>query len=201
MSIYSWLKTRLRPAKQTQAGCCLVCDSTDLHLLGPNAYRCLSCGYEGGPGYAAYLDNQRRARITALEPVERQAFARQRLDAARNLANGADPDWARRNSAVSAANAAADLVLDAALSLAHQRGVDRQAEEDQEIVELVGQLLEAQRELDDAYLALDQQSQIVPIGRRIISPRVPNPRERISEAARDLLGELDRLERVYRGGG
>jgi hypothetical protein len=33
---------------------CVVCESDSITELAPGAYKCKACGYEGGPGFAAY---------------------------------------------------------------------------------------------------------------------------------------------------
>jgi hypothetical protein len=44
-------------------GPCVACDSTDLVELGPSAYRCNGCGYEGGAGYASWQEQQNIAAL------------------------------------------------------------------------------------------------------------------------------------------
>ncbi|TVQ94968.1 MAG: hypothetical protein EA397_00505 [Deltaproteobacteria bacterium] len=61
---------------------CIACGSTDLEVIAPGAYRCLICGYEGGPGFAALQAKQQRDRLAQLEP----AVLRQRLTAALDTA-------------------------------------------------------------------------------------------------------------------
>ena len=53
-------------AKTPEGDACIACDSTELEDLAPQVYRCRSCGYTGGDGFAAYRANQRREEFAAL---------------------------------------------------------------------------------------------------------------------------------------
>ena len=44
----------------TVAERCSVCASPDVFELASDAYLCNACGYEGGPGYARYLQSRRK---------------------------------------------------------------------------------------------------------------------------------------------
>jgi hypothetical protein len=50
---------------------CMACGCTVRHALGPGAYRCAECGYEGGPGWAALRDREQLQRHASLGPAER----------------------------------------------------------------------------------------------------------------------------------
>ncbi|MEL6181738.1 MAG: hypothetical protein AAFS10_22450, partial [Myxococcota bacterium] len=54
---------------QGEAPYCIACGNYRLTLTGPGAYRCMSCGYEGGDGLAAQKEAQRRATLSS-EPVD-----------------------------------------------------------------------------------------------------------------------------------
>jgi hypothetical protein len=62
MGMFDWL---FGGAKKSTGPQCVACDSTDVLVLGPDAYRC-GCGYEGGEGYAAYQRAQRQDAFRAL---------------------------------------------------------------------------------------------------------------------------------------
>ncbi len=62
---------------------CIACDATDLAELAPGAYRCVPCGYEGGDGYAAYVEDNERARLRELDAAELKARAIKQLTDAR----------------------------------------------------------------------------------------------------------------------
>lgn len=86
--IAAWQAARFRRRMQGPIASdrCISCDSNDLEVLGANAYRCRSCGYEGGEGLGAMLEARAMAAYAGLEPEERQRIARQRLrDAMRTL--------------------------------------------------------------------------------------------------------------------
>lgn len=48
---------------------CIACDSREVRVLAPQVYSCLLCGYEGGPGHAAYLAEKKSAALDALDPA------------------------------------------------------------------------------------------------------------------------------------
>ena len=64
---------------------CVACDSTDVEELGPDAYRCRACGYEGGSGLARMIEQQRRAAFDRMGPEQRRKSARKDLDDARTF--------------------------------------------------------------------------------------------------------------------
>lgn len=65
-----------------EGGRCSACDSEELEVLAPYAYRCLACGYEGGNGYAAWQAAQRRAEYARLDGPARRALATELVETA-----------------------------------------------------------------------------------------------------------------------
>lgn len=61
---------------------CVACGATAVGLLGPEAYHCYVCGYEGGEGYARYQVNKRRAMYAELPYSQRRALALEDLQSA-----------------------------------------------------------------------------------------------------------------------
>jgi len=53
-----WFQRRMPGNAATVAERCDVCASPDLFELATDAYLCNSCGYEGGAGYARYLQSK-----------------------------------------------------------------------------------------------------------------------------------------------
>ncbi len=70
-------------------GECISCQSTALDVLGPDAYRCRDCGYEGGAGLAAIAERNAAAAFAGRDPAERQQVALQRLHDALHSLMGA----------------------------------------------------------------------------------------------------------------
>ena len=64
---------------------CVACEGRNVTLLGPAAYRCNDCGYEGGDGWAARAQAERAAAIRQMPVERRHASARQHLLEARRL--------------------------------------------------------------------------------------------------------------------
>jgi ribosomal protein L37AE/L43A len=64
---------------------CVACNSPMVDRLAPGAYRCSSCGHEGGEGWAAHREAQLRAEIAAMPPAARRAAALAHLEEARTL--------------------------------------------------------------------------------------------------------------------
>ncbi|HJN75450.1 MAG TPA: hypothetical protein QGF58_16090 [Myxococcota bacterium] len=68
---------------------CVACGSKKLDELAPKAYRCLSCGYEGGSGLAAAHEAAARREVDRLSPERKRAKARKELEDARSLLSAA----------------------------------------------------------------------------------------------------------------
>jgi len=64
---------------------CVACDSADVTSLGPGAYRCNACGYEGGSGLAAMQEQNRLAQFDQMSPDERRESAQKDLLEARTV--------------------------------------------------------------------------------------------------------------------
>ena len=56
-------------------GYCTACGSDNLFELGPGVYECYACGYQGGPGHAALVQQERRAEFAELPEAERRQSA------------------------------------------------------------------------------------------------------------------------------
>jgi len=64
---------------------CVSCGSTSVTMLGPNAYRCDQCGYEGGSGVAAKRAQDQLDWIAQMDPALRQESGVKDLHEARTL--------------------------------------------------------------------------------------------------------------------
>lgn len=64
---------------------CVACDSPNTTLVGPAAYRCQDCGYEGGDGWAALARQKREAGFAQMSPEQRRESAKRDLIEARTL--------------------------------------------------------------------------------------------------------------------
>lgn len=123
---------------------CVACDGTDVTELGPGAYRCNACGYEGGSGFADLQRSQDRAKVDALSPAQRKASARSDLENARALLLGA-------KGTLSGANIDSTMDL---VGLAGAGTQERQQEKQLKLVRAAGELQQATQLLDDALYKL-----------------------------------------------
>lgn len=128
---------------------CVACDGADVEPIAEGAYRCRTCGHEGGDGLAAYRRALRHAAFAAMPADARRASAGRDLLAARTLVLSAlgDLHEARRLANL-------DL-LD--LGSNTYGGVDGEGHEKQRaITASVGLLLEAREHADDAAFKLQR---------------------------------------------
>lgn len=97
----SWRMNRAMSEASTGESC-VACDGTDVTLLGPAAYRCNACGYEGGDGLAALHRAEREAAFARMPEAARRASARGDLEEARRLLTSGlgDLDRAQRVGAM-----------------------------------------------------------------------------------------------------
>lgn len=123
---------------------CVACDGTDLTPLGPGAYRCNACGYEGGSGLQKMKDDQRRAQIDALSPQARRDSARRDLIEARDYLKAAQSTFVSARS-----SATHDLI--------GLGGGDRGQTKQAELLRALSDVQRAQRFLLDADLKLSTQ--------------------------------------------
>lgn len=65
----AWHDRRLESSVEAGPQTCAACGASERAEIGVDAYRCVSCGYEGGPGLAAMLEARRRE-LFALMPVD-----------------------------------------------------------------------------------------------------------------------------------
>ncbi len=86
------LKMLIAGAQKIPDDVCVACDATSVTVLAEGVYRCDSCGYEGGSGYAAWQQGQRDEGLLALAPERRQELAREKLEQALRLLLSADGD-------------------------------------------------------------------------------------------------------------
>jgi hypothetical protein len=89
MALRDWLRGVFGGSGADAPASCLACNSTELERLAPDAYRCETCGYEGGEGLSAWIAERKRSEIAAMSPEQRSALARENLSAARNMLVGA----------------------------------------------------------------------------------------------------------------
>jgi len=61
---FGWFQRRMPRNAATVAQRCEVCASPDLFELAADAYLCNACGYEGGDGYARYLQSKRKRQVS-----------------------------------------------------------------------------------------------------------------------------------------
>lgn len=115
---------------------CVSCGERSLTSLGPNAYRCNACGYEGGSGLKAIQEAAHHARIDALSPQERRASGLRDLQEARDLLVAAQATF------VSARHSAAMDVI----GFGGDRGQTKQAE----LVRAMGDAQRAHKAITDA---------------------------------------------------
>ena len=64
---------------------CIACNGRNLEELGPEAYRCNDCGYEGGPGQAQLMESERQRAFEEMSPLMRIQSAREDLRFAQSL--------------------------------------------------------------------------------------------------------------------
>ncbi len=123
---------------------CVACEGADLTPLGPGAYRCNACGYEGGSGLQKMKDDQRRAQIDALSPEARRAAGRRDLIEARDYLKAAQSTFVSARS-----SATHDLI--------GLGGGDRGQTKQAELLRALSDVQRAQRLLRDADLKLNTQ--------------------------------------------
>ncbi len=88
MGLFDWLFGK---GGRADGDRCVACDSTELDILGPQAYRCQMCDYEGGDGYADYQRSLEREQYRDLDVPELQRRAMSILEEGRlKLASVAD---------------------------------------------------------------------------------------------------------------
>jgi hypothetical protein len=155
------------------------------------AYRCSSCGHEGGDGLPAWIAARKRAEIEALSPAQRSTLARKQLEAARNLLEGIHVD-----TSTGAGEVAAAAVLSlAAGRLGAQLADDRKQEEERVLGTAFRELLESEQLLDQAAIALGDQLRIPPMERLANRPLALD-RGTLLKHAHVQRMEFDRLIRI-----
>lgn len=154
MLVIKFLFDVIRGAKMDRAmregatgSACTACESANVHIFAPAAYRCLDCGYEGGDGYAAYKLGQRAAAFEQLPPEERHARAHEKLlDAQRLLLSGiGDAQHAMKLSGLDIVGIGSQTYGDSA-----GEGNEKQMA----VTAAVGLLLEAKNEMVDAQMLM-----------------------------------------------
>ena len=84
---------------------CVACQGIELIELAPGAYRCSSCGYEGGSGYAAYYEGKNLTAMARLDEDELRRRALEELESLRlmvvALAGEVNPEIMTRLAAAS----------------------------------------------------------------------------------------------------
>ena len=64
---------------------CIACNGENLEELGPEAYRCNDCGYEGGSGQTQLMESERQRAFEEMGPAMRIQSARKDLRYAQSL--------------------------------------------------------------------------------------------------------------------
>ncbi len=64
---------------------CVACGSRNLASMGPGAYACQDCDYQGGSGQAKQAEHRRQDRVAALSAAERAAALEAHLLSARRV--------------------------------------------------------------------------------------------------------------------
>jgi hypothetical protein len=119
---------------------CVACGSKELTSLGPNAYECNTCQYQGGSGLATMQADARFAVFDAWDELKRLASATSDLQEARTLLLAATGTWA--NALPAATHDAMGL---------HQRGSrDDQDEMQAMMTRAMGGLAEARMLVQNA---------------------------------------------------
>lgn len=125
---------------------CAACGSTMRHALGPGAYRCAGCGYEGGPGWAALRDRRQMLRHAELDAGARTqaifddlSFARRQLLTATDRLEWIGVEWLEMGEELIAQH----LDLPSAVEI---------PEVERPTLEALERIAEAQRALADARL-------------------------------------------------
>ena len=83
MGFMDFLKSLFGDAGRVGEGACIACEATDLTELAPQTYLCNVCGYEGGDGHAAYLEDRERVKLRELDVSELKKRAIKLLQDAR----------------------------------------------------------------------------------------------------------------------
>ena len=86
----AWVVLRRGPREIPLDGSvCVACEKPGVVSIGPDAYRCPSCGYEGGRGMPALLRAQEKKEVSLFSPEERAAKARALRAEARRILTAA----------------------------------------------------------------------------------------------------------------
>lgn len=140
-----------RASREASTGeCCVACNSTDVTILAPQAYRCNVCGHEGGDGYGAWQRQNRDAAIQKMPMEQRRQGARRDLLLARDALQGVAGDLAgaRNMSAMDIAGIGGTAYA----------GTDGEGGEKQRLVTTATQgILEARNLVQDARVKLGVQ--------------------------------------------
>ena len=160
---------------------CLACGKAELETLGPDVYRCSTCGHEGGDGLPAWIAARERSEITAMSPEQRAALALEHLEAARNLLAGvhSEPELGIPRADF------ASTVLEQAVP----------EDEDRLLAAALRDLLESEQSLERAATALADRVLLAPARRTM---HAEPARAWIIDSARAQRLELERLERLAR---
>lgn len=127
----------------TGTNSCVACDGFDVEEFAPRVYRCVSCGYEGGPGHAEYMAARKAERLAALDEPAKRARAKRLLDDAHLLLLSGHGTFnsARVSGWIDALNLGGSGYAGTA-----GEGWEKQ----QEFVSAVGDILRAQAQMEEA---------------------------------------------------
>ena len=200
MSLRDWLRSTFGKSARNTEPRCLACDSTELVTLAEAAYRCSSCGHEGGEGLPAYLAARKRSQIAAMSPAQRTAMVRKHLAAIGNLLAGLE---SLGRPGIDAADVAA-AVVNAAVTTAfvvggRMGGKEKEEEQARALAAAYRALTESEQLLDEVATALATALQIPPTQRmRYVPVKLEGSRsgDKLLEIADLQRAEFDRLERL-----
>jgi len=100
-NLFSESRRKKAMGEELNSSECVACDSSDVTSLGPDAYKCNQCGYQGGSGLAAMHESKRLASFDAMDPAERAQSAVADFREAESLLIGCQGSLAgARNAAV-----------------------------------------------------------------------------------------------------
>jgi hypothetical protein len=205
MSILAWLRNVFGGTSSSDEPTCLACESTDLEVLAADAYRCSSCGHEGGEGLPAWYAAREKAKIEAMSPAERLDLAHRSLSEAQGLMTGASLRGGEGNfnggDVVIAAAAVTSAVAGAAVGFYLSSNSDRKEEQQRVLGQAFRDLLESEHLLDRAATALADELLIPPMERLSVMPLhldQASTHTKLTQAAQVLYFELQRLEGIAR---
>ena len=77
-----WLRTQRALREPIGSDVCVACGGTQVTTFAPDCHRCDGCGFVWGDGLVAKAASDRSAKIQALDPAQKVAFAKAQLQEA-----------------------------------------------------------------------------------------------------------------------